>query len=461
MDADHAEGPKEEPPEERIAVLFIQGMGEQLPMDTLRDFVAAVTMPADDETPPPSLFNKPDRLSDGTDLRRLTLPGKRPRPTADFLDFYWTPEFTPGRTLGVVRWTVKYAARPFFLYKNHTTRTMIMWFQILTVLAAAILYFLGWLFHQWNLDTMPIVWIPLLAVALSAAVWAWYFMGHFLSDVLRYFSPLPRDIPARDRIRRRGVELIKKLHSGDEYTRIIVVGHSLGSAIGYDILRIAWDALRLPDDDSGSPIKQSSAEQLESTGTTSVHLFQQQQYRLHRENATAGIPWKVSDFVTLGSPLTHAETILSNKRHVLAKKFAELELPTCPPSFAPGDKGAFYEYKRPENPRRSYLVGNSSAVFGPTRWTNLYFPSRRLLEGDPAGGPLAPVFGSGVRDVPVRLSYRPGRARVMKRVPFWSHSCYWSRQADTRDGKSKDREPMDDFTSTKDAVPALKSVIQL
>jgi hypothetical protein len=51
-----------------------------------------------------------------------------------------------------------------------------------------------------------------------------------------------------------------------------------------------------------------------------------------------------------------------------------------------------------------------AALFAVVEWTNFY------LEGDPIGGPLRPLFGDGVRDVPLVL--HPRR---------WSnHTRYWS-----------------------------------
>jgi hypothetical protein len=56
-------------------------------------------------------------------------------------------------------------------------------------------------------------------------------------------------------------------------------------------------------------------------------------------------------------------------------------------------------------------------VFGPVRWTNLYFPATLALHGDVIGGPLAPVFGPGVEDVVVETRQRGG---------FLTHTLYWT-----------------------------------
>jgi hypothetical protein len=63
-----------------------------------------------------------------------------------------------------------------------------------------------------------------------------------------------------------------------------------------------------------------------------------------------------------------------------------------------------------------YRVPHHAAVFGPTRWTNLYFPNRLIVHGDLIGGPLASVLGAGIRDHDVHTRRRWG---------FLSHMQYW------------------------------------
>jgi hypothetical protein len=64
-----------------------------------------------------------------------------------------------------------------------------------------------------------------------------------------------------------------------------------------------------------------------------------------------------------------------------------------------------------------------AALFAVTRWTNIYIPTRAIVLGDPVGGPLAPIFGKGIKDIPVRAS------------PWWrrytpiAHTSYWRRPA--------------------------------
>jgi len=60
-------------------------------------------------------------------------------------------------------------------------------------------------------------------------------------------------------------------------------------------------------------------------------------------------------------------------------------------------------------------------VFGPTRWTNLYFPCRFIVRGDVVGGPCRSVLGIGINDVAVSTSLRRG---------FFSHTLYWTMSGD-------------------------------
>ena len=60
-------------------------------------------------------------------------------------------------------------------------------------------------------------------------------------------------------------------------------------------------------------------------------------------------------------------------------------------------------------------------MFGPTRWTNLYFPSSFVFRGDLIGGPLRDAFGWGIADYDVGTTLRSG---------FLSHTLYWSMSSD-------------------------------
>jgi hypothetical protein len=60
-----------------------------------------------------------------------------------------------------------------------------------------------------------------------------------IGDAARYLNPDPSNVQVLIDIRQAGVKLLETLHHRG-YDRIVVVGHSLGSVIGYDILAHTW-----------------------------------------------------------------------------------------------------------------------------------------------------------------------------------------------------------------------------
>ncbi len=142
----------------------------------------------------------------------------------------------------------------------------------------------------------------------------------------------------------------------------------------------------------------------------------------HEQNATEEgelKAWLVTDFVTLGSPLTHAQYLMcdGDTRTELHEDFQrrvrEREFPTCPPFR--NDSDGRLTFVKPDTSQRLFHHG---ALFGLTRWTNLYFPTDNLFWGDAIGGKVGPLFGDGVKDTSISVS-TPGIA------DFFSHVTYW------------------------------------
>jgi hypothetical protein len=72
--------------------------------------------------------------------------------------------------------------------------------------------------------------------------------------------------------------------------------------------------------------------------------------------------------------------------------------------------------------RSNLSVLHHAAPFAVTRWTNLYFKTNwNGLKGDLIGGPLATLFGSWVKDVP--LSPIGGR---------FNHTSYWFKDSNSK-----------------------------
>ncbi len=312
----------------------------------------------------------------------------------------------------------------------------------------------------------------------SAAAWLVMavvggFLARYLSDAARYLTPRPANISSRAAIRDEGIALLDRIHASGQYARVVVIGHSLGSVIAYDILRFYWDQSRRPV--ASKAARQPVLHEFElatqrfpdSPTEAQLDQFQQLQHRLWREQRSLGVPWLVTDLITLGSPLTNAPMLLGDKNANVVQLKRERELPSCPPTGDGGENVAgFYRANvsgADGDDRmivRSLACGDSGAVFATTRWTNLYFPVRRLILGDLVGGPIAPAFGPGIRDIPVRTSPLSRRLAWLQNIFPVPHVSYWAASAPaalTRQQRRADNRRL----GTRESMPTLQHVIGL
>ncbi|GAA6154037.1 hypothetical protein NBRC116587_34590 [Pseudoteredinibacter isoporae] len=269
-----------------------------------------------------------------------------------------------------------------------------------------------------------VVFAMLSVLILPATGWA---IREILGDAARYLYPAPTNIHTRSQIRNAGVELIKSLHDRD-YERIIIVGHSLGSVIGYDILTHAWaqvhDQIHLENKHKTCALK-ALEEALQNNTSENLENTEKLQRDYLKELSDNGCPWKISDFITLGSPLAHAEILLANNEEEFKLRKTNRELPTCPPepetrTTRKGKSEHFSfekKYKRDGNSEIKCEIPHHAALFSPTVWKNIYFDSPWLLKGDFIAGKLAPVLGRAIQDFKVSTTQKNG---------FLSHTLYWS-----------------------------------
>ena len=407
----------------RQALILIHGIGEQRPMDTLRGFVDAVL----DQGPSTSqadakYYSKPDLLADNLELRRLVSAGGRDDRT-DFYEFYWAnlmPTAAWGR-LASWYWVLM-RRRPTNVPAQIMPIYLISWTLFLIVMGfgtyEAVRFLLGHPVASDPLGKMP--WLLILAGGLLSTT-----IRSYVGDAAVYLSPRPENIEARQKIRSAGLMLLDKVVGSGRYDRVIVVGHSLGSVIGYDMLTFAWqrhiDELR--DRNSAEWLKgqfpnratralrdaESAAKTIRDTHDPTPEQMSAMAADWRRasravddEQRANGDGWTVTDFVTLGNPLTHGALLLADDRLDFERRARERELPHCPPIRELSGKFSF-EHRGVDDqgrPQRA-IVPNSAAVFAVTGWTNLFFPCRYVLYGDLVGGPVAPLFWPGVRDVPV------------------------------------------------------------
>ncbi len=230
------------------------------------------------------------------------------------------------------------------------------------------------------------------------------FARGYPGDAARYLSATPQNIAVRQRIRGDGVRLLRHLHLSGMYDRIVVVGHSLGSVIAYDILKHYWQEVNtrhgapLTVDQSRLESLDHAAEALESAAEpiAAGQQFQRRQRELWQEQRGLGNPWLVTDLVTIASPLAYASMLLANTPAELRERQREMELPVAPPSRNLEGQFAYPVDYEVQGQKRTIKVLHHGALFACTRWTNLYFP------GDFVGGPLGSVFGRGIEDLGVR-----------------------------------------------------------
>jgi hypothetical protein len=144
--------------------------------------------------------------------------------------------------------------------------------------------------------------------------------------------------------------------------------------------------------------------------------------------------WIITDLVTLGSPLTHAEFLLAKSAENLEERKVAREYPASPPNCETQDPDVSMKAHKAGltvDPRQRRLfcypvVGSEGlwqldhgAPFAVVRWTNIHDPARFIFCGDIISGPVAPAFGPGVRDVDLRRESRRQSRR-------FSHTKYWS-----------------------------------
>ncbi len=398
----------------RQAVLIIHGIGEQRPMEMLRAFAGVVLPKARDGLPP--FWTKPDTISDSFELGRLVSTGL-PIQT-DFYEFYWAHYMQGTNFWHVAAWFRYLLFRD---PRNVPVKIRVIWFVIWALLLSGIALFLlqnepGPNWGSSDIRLMALL-VGLLFVIINVTVL------RFVGDAARYLYPAPTNIAQRQQIRAAGTRIIRRLHDSGKYDRIIVVGHSLGSIIAYDIVRHAWVEYNATHHEPDG-LRQTALEHLEFTGLaldqqvddTALETFRAAQEQLWLENRRAGNRWLVTDLITLGSPLAYAQPLLASTKRQLQDLIRQRELPTCPPHPEQQGNQRRYAYFRTYQTRRgtqAIAVLHHAAVFACTRWTNLYYP------GDYVGGPLSGIFGPGIKDVRIDTNWR-------HRLPVLPHVWYWT-----------------------------------
>ena len=360
--------------------------------------------------------------------------------------------------------------------------TATSWFFALAVPLALSLAISTWM--PWDVLFSPSVVAILFSAVLGYALQA--FLLPYFGDVARYVRAAPETIAKRAEVRERGLALLRRLHGqpktgpalerydfGEEderYERIIVVAHSLGSVIAYDLLCHFWaevgptrnnapnkaqlDALKAVDDyiretdPHGASVKNRPAFDL-----VKFRKLQRAASRALGSAALSPNGWRITDFVTVGSPLTHADFLISRDRSRLQTLIEERRLSVCPPAPDGGEPGFLYPpiVRKGNDPRK---LAHHASAFAVTRWTNIYDP-HALAFGDLISGSLKSNFHLGIEEHAVRMRRR---FLGIPRTRVFTHTHYWSMEAD---GKAEGGVKRSGELANKDHIALLRDAVAL
>jgi hypothetical protein len=252
-------------------------------------------------------------------------------------------------------------------------------------------------------------------------------------DVVRYLDTSPRPYAVRRDIRKGLVEMLQALHASKapRYDRIVLVAHSLGTYLAYDAVAYLWgltnaqtahDGKDVPIPSGLKELEQaaSALPALEDWQSLAVHNhvdeYQAAPRQLWKGIRAQGNPWLITDFVSVGTPMYFADQLLHGKRgRSFGARIERRERPTCPPHNEENPENNingtrwYYSWEKTtweqeggQRRRVSRRILYEGAPFAVVRWTNVYFPAEAGFFGDWFGGPLARLFGPGIRDVKVR-----------------------------------------------------------
>lgn len=446
------------------AVLLVHGIGEQMPMETLRGFVETtwsrdpgVVPWTDDPDGRTDAFTergnkvwfKPDSRNDSSELWRITTQHeRRSGQRVDFYELYWA-DLTAGTTLDHVKdfFLFLLVRRPYQVPERVKPIWRILWAATLIVVGLAV----------WQA----------LAAAGRAPTLAWWASGLIFfggaiyaasvgavvavaGDVARYCRAMPPNIAARRGIRERGLARLRRIAESGEYDRIVLVGHSLGSIVAYDLLKIYWaewaegvsvrkdgrifSALKAAREagDVLDKLREGASAEDRAAALAAFRDAQAATFRAisahprsYSEAREAGVeppfrPWLISDFITVGAALSHAEFLLAKDGEQFQSGREEERFPKSPP-LVDGQFG--YVFKGAGGRLRI----DHSTCFSAVRWTNIHDDAKAILRGDLVSGPCSGLFGAGVKDVPVTIWHETQLGGIAPRL--FTHTSYWT---DTR-----------------------------
>ena len=225
-----------------------------------------------------------------------------------------------------------------------------------------------------------------------------------------------------------------------------MVGHSLGSILAYDLISYFWArhpsarivAEGTPEFEALREIETALADPAwpAEPAVANYRAAQTKFARLLRLRPkpvgdAVDTRWLITDLITLGSPLTHAEFLMAASRQDLEKRQQDREYPTSPPlrelldpNYVDEARRAGFPIGTPPKLLAFPFGGNEwqlhhASPYAAVRWTNIYDPAVLVAFGDLISGPLAPVFGPAIID-------RDLRALRGRQSWSFTHTRYWT-----------------------------------
>jgi hypothetical protein len=434
----------------RQAVVIVHGMGEQKPNDTLRGFIAAA-LPS---TPKAEggYHSRPDKVTDSYEARRFLAPryapgGEEKNAQTEFYEYHWSHLMQGNRLDDMWATTRRILLQPFW---KVPAGLRVVWGLIWAAFLWAIWAFIWGPFSAIDLSDLAAE--ALIRTVLGGGVVAFaltYLVTKLLPtwitksfvDVVRYVDTSPRSYDARRKIRKGMVGLLRGLHESGRYQRVVVVAHSLGAYIAYDGIQYLWGEMNKIHGGPRDPVKgegesPAGLEELEvaasalgeSPSPAAVKGYQDAQQQLWSGLREHGNPWLVTDFISVGTPMYLADQLYTKNNDIFKGLVARTEVVTAPPL----SDGAKYNNVNDTKLWFSWKNGSRrvlyhGAPFAVVRWTNMYFPAVWGFFGDWFAGPLAPLFGRGIRDIKL-TGNKPKRL-----IPGYAHSLYFRFPDDTSD----------------------------
>jgi len=383
-------------PNNTIAVVLLHGIGEQRPMATLRSFVESVFGK--------SYHSKPDRPSELFEVRRLDV--KFEGSNVHCYELYWAHHMTSSTATHIIRWLLRQRQIPWAelkkmaMYSGKGERfytTILRATLVASLFAIMVVFGAIYLIENNPFFTTGLVgFVVLVSTYLirQGSRWAFGRMVEVVGDAARYLDSTPANVDVRQKIRAECVQFLRKLNEADDpdYSRIVVIGHSLGSVIAYDALKLLWAESKQHATIPATDEIEKRLDKLYGNPPDNLaqrELFNELQVRkgcILEFFSAKGRRWKISDFITVGSPLVHTPVLLTTSLEEFEDLKKQRELPTCPP-----EKDWDGKYCRWFD--ASGFKFHHAAVFAPVKWTNFFFPS------DPIGGELKQLFGTGIDDI--------------------------------------------------------------